>query len=440
MVMAHDPGRPGVQVWTVAALLLAVSDALAARFAAVSVRGELSGFTRAASGHCYFTLKDASGAAAGLRCAMFRRAAQQLDWTPRDGQQVDLRGRLTVYEARGELQMVVESLQRVGVGSLYEEFLRLKARLEAQGLFSADRKRALPRFVRRVALVTSASGAAVHDVLTTLQRRAPHVGVVLCPSLVQGADAPSAIAAALQAANQHSDADLVLLCRGGGSLEDLWAFNDERVVRAVVASRLPVICGVGHESDITLADLAADLRAATPTAAAELAVLPLAQWLADLQGRADLMARRVHQRLDAAAQAADRAALRLRGPAQLLATQSARLSLLAQRRDAAVARRLQVLQQAQQDRADRLWRALSSQVERRAGALATRSARLQAVDPRRVLARGYAWIEDAKGQPQLGAKGLKAGEALRAVWQDGSAQALVQSVELLEDGPDPGKG
>jgi exodeoxyribonuclease VII large subunit len=371
---------------------------------------------------------------------MFRRAAQQLDWTPRDGQQVDLRGRLTVYEARGELQMVVESLQRVGVGSLYEEFLRLKARLEAQGLFSADRKRALPRFVRRVALVTSASGAAVHDVLTTLQRRAPHVGVVLCPSLVQGADAPSAIAAALQAANQHSDADLVLLCRGGGSLEDLWAFNDERVVRAVVASRLPVICGVGHESDITLADLAADLRAATPTAAAELAVLPLAQWLADLQGRADLMARRVHQRLDAAAQAADRAALRLRGPAQLLATQSARLSLLAQRRDAAVARRLQVLQQAQQDRADRLWRALSSQVERRAGALATRSARLQAVDPRRVLARGYAWIEDAKGQPQLGAKGLKAGEALRAVWQDGSAQALVQSVELLEDGPDPGKG
>ncbi len=438
MVMTHDPGRPGVQVWTVAALLLAVSDALAARFAAVSVRGELSGFTRAASGHCYFTLKDASGATAGLRCAMFRRAAQQLDWTPRDGQQVDLRGRLTVYEARGELQMVVESLQRVGAGSLYEEFLRLKARLEAQGLFSADRKRALPRFVKRVALVTSASGAAVHDVLITLQRRAPHVAVVLCPSLVQGADAPSALAAALQAANQHSGADLVLLCRGGGSLEDLWAFNDERVVRAVVASRLPVICGVGHESDITLADLAADLRAATPTAAAELAVLPQAQWLADLQGRADLMARRVHQRLDAAAQAADRAALRLRGPAQLLATQSARLSLLAQRRDAAMARRLQVLQQAQQARADGLLRALSSQVERRGSALATRSARLQAVDPRQVLARGYAWVEDAAGRPQLGARGLQPGQVLRAVWADGSAHAQVQSVELHEDGPDLG--
>ena len=198
MAMINEGGRSGVQVWTVAALLLAVSDALAARFAAVSVRGELSGFTRATSGHCYFTLKDGSGATAGLRCAMFRRAAQQLDWAPRDGLQVDVRGRLTVYEARGELQMVVESLQRVGTGSLYEEFLRLKARLEAQGLFSAERKRGLPVFVRRIALVTSATGAAVHDVLIALQRRAPHVEVVLCPSLVQGADAPAALVAALQ--------------------------------------------------------------------------------------------------------------------------------------------------------------------------------------------------------------------------------------------------
>jgi exodeoxyribonuclease VII large subunit len=437
MVMLPEGGRSGVQVWTVAALLLAVSDALAARFAAVSVRGELSGFTRAASGHCYFTVKDASGAAAGLRCAMFRRAAQQLDWAPRDGQQVELRGRLTVYEARGELQMVVESLQRVGVGSLYEEFLRLKTRLEAQGLFSADRKRALPGFVRRIALVTSATGAAVHDVLTTLQRRAPQVQVILCPSLVQGAEAPAALVAALHAANQHSGADLLLLCRGGGSLEDLWAFNDERVVRAVVGSALPVICGVGHESDITLADLAADLRAATPTAAAELAVQPQALWLMDLQRRAELMMRRVHQRLDAAAQRVDNAALRLRAPAQVLAGQAGRLTLLAQRRDAALARQRQLMDQAQQAQAQRLWRALTAQLERRASALATRATQLASLDPRQVLSRGYAWVEDATGRPQLRAGDLQAGQVLRAVWADGSARAEVLDI-TLDIKPDAG--
>jgi exodeoxyribonuclease VII large subunit len=438
MAGLFDTPRAGRQVWTVSALLLAVSDALAARFAAVSVRGELSGFTRAASGHCYFTLKDASGASAGLRCAMFRRAALQLDWAPRDGQQVDLSGRLTVYEARGELQMVVESLQRVGAGTLYEEFLRLKASLQAQGLFDDQRKRSLPPFVRSIALVTSATGAAVHDVLTALQRRAPHVAVVLCPSVVQGVDAPAALVSALRAANQHSGADLVLLCRGGGSLEDLWAFNDERVVRAVVASALPVICGVGHESDVTLADLAADLRAATPTAAAELAVQPRAQWLADLQSRADLMSRRVRQRLDGAAQRVDTAGLRLRGPVQVLARQSGRLALLGQRRDAALARHLRALDQAQQAAAGRLVRALQSRVERHGVALAAHAARLQALDPRQVLARGYAWIEDAAGRPQLRAQGLQPGQVLRAVWADGSARTEVQSIELDALAPTPG--
>jgi exodeoxyribonuclease VII large subunit len=249
--------------WSVGALLLAVSDALSARFASVSVRGELSGFTRAGSGHCYFTLKDASGQAAALRCAMFRRSASLLGFSPRDGQQVELRGRLAVYEARGELQMVVEAMSLVGAGSLYEEFLRLKARLEVQGLFDAARKRALPAQPRCVALVTSAAGAALHDVVTTLARRAPYVEIHLVPSLVQGVDAPAALVRALSTAAADPQAEVVLLCRGGGSLEDLWAFNDERVVRAIVASRLPVICGVGHESDITLADLAADHRAAS---------------------------------------------------------------------------------------------------------------------------------------------------------------------------------
>ncbi|HRH89622.1 MAG TPA: exodeoxyribonuclease VII large subunit, partial [Rubrivivax sp.] len=257
--------------WEVGALLLAAGDALQARFGAVSVRGELSGLTRAASGHCYFSLKDTTGSGALLRCAMFRRAAALLDFEPRDGQQLELRGRLAVYEARGELQLVVESMQRVGAGALYEQFLRLKARLDAAGLFDAARKRPLPPHPAVLGIVTSTAAAALRDVLTTLSRRAPHVRVIVYPSPVQGADAPAALIAALRLAAARREVDALLLVRGGGSLEDLWCFNDESLVRAIAASPLPLISGIGHDTDLTLADLAADLRAATPTAAAELA-------------------------------------------------------------------------------------------------------------------------------------------------------------------------
>ena len=222
-------------VWSVAGLVQAVADTLAARFPVCVVRGELSAFTRAASGHCYFSLKDAEGAAALLRCAMFRRAASLLDFAPADGQLVEIRGRLAVYEPRGELQFVVEGMQRAGAGALYEQFLRLKARLEAQGLFDAQRKRPIAAFPRRIGVVTSLGAAALHDVLSALARRSPQVEVVVYPSLVQGADAPAALALALATASQRAEVDTLLLCRGGGSLEDLWAFNDERVVRAVAA-------------------------------------------------------------------------------------------------------------------------------------------------------------------------------------------------------------
>jgi len=421
--------RSGAQVWSVGGLLLAVSDALAARFSAVAVRGELSGFTRAASGHCYFTLKDATGAAAGMRCAMFRRAAQLLDFAPRDGQQVELRGRLAVYEARGELQMVVEAMQQVGAGTLFEEFLRLRARLEAQGLFEAGRKRPLPSFPRCIALVTSASGAALHDVLTALRRRAPQVEVHLYPTLVQGAEAPAQIVAALAAANQRADADLVILCRGGGSLEDLWAFNDERVVRAVVASALPLVCGVGHETDITLADLAADLRAATPTAAAELAAPARDELMRALQARAELLARRVHQRLDGSAQRLDTLALRLQKPGHLLADQATRLDALGQRQRAAVQQALRLAAQAQQHRAARLQRAASVSLQRHADGLARQAGRLAALDPRQVLARGYAWVEDVEGRPLVSSRSLSVGQPLRAVWADGAAAVSVTAVD-----------
>lgn len=428
----------GLPVWSVSSLLLAVSDTLAARFAAVAVRGEISGFTRAASGHCYFTLKDATGTGAGLRCAMFRRAAQMLAFVPRDGQQVELRGRLAVYEARGELQMVVEALQQVGAGTLYEEFLRLKARLEAQGLFDPAAKRALPAFPQRIGLVTSAGGAALHDVLTTLRRRAPQVQVVLYPTLVQGVEAPSQIVAALAAANLRAETELILLCRGGGSLEDLWAFNDERVVRAVAGSALPVVCGVGHETDVTLADLAADLRAPTPTAAAELCAPSRDEQWRGLQARAEWLSRRVRQRLEGAAQRLDTLSLRLQQPAHLLKRQSAQLDALERRSRAAVHQALRLAEQGRKHRAERLGRAVQVLLQQQGARLAQRSARLAALDPRQVLSRGYAWVEDDSGRPLVSSRHLRLDQPLRAVWADGAARARVTGLEPApQAGPAP---
>ncbi|WP_374676392.1 exodeoxyribonuclease VII large subunit [Ideonella sp.] len=416
------------RVWDVAGLLLAVSDALAARFGAVAVRGELSGFSRAASGHCYFTLKDAQGAGAGLRCAMFRRAAALVPFAPQDGQQVEVRGRLAVYEARGELQMVVESMQRVGAGSLYEEFLRLRARLEREGLFDPARRRPLPAFVRAVAVVTSPTGAAIHDVLTTLARRAPHVQVVLVPTLVQGPQAPEAIVQALARANGLAQAEMVLLCRGGGSLEDLWSFNDERVVRAIRASRLPVLCGVGHETDITLADLAADLRAPTPTAAAELATPARDALLDTLDRQAERLARRVHQRLDAASQRLDTLALRLQRPGQRLGAERARLEAAAGRLAAVPGRYLQGRAAELMHRSARWQQAGQRALSRHEVALDQRAARLAGLDPRTVLARGYAWVEDGDGRAIVSTRALATGQRLRAVWADGTADTRVEAV------------
>lgn len=423
----------GRLVWSVAALLLATGDALAARFGAVAVRGELSGFTRAASGHCYFSLKDATGSAALLRCAMFRRAAALLDFQPRDGQQVELRGRLGVYEPRGELQLVVESLARVGPGSLYEEFLRLKARLEAQGLFDAARKRPIAPMPRALAVVTSPQAAALHDVLSALARRAPQVPVVLVPTPVQGAEAPPSIAAALAAANAlPADVaiDTVLLVRGGGSLEDLWAFNDERVVRAIVGSRLPVVVGVGHETDVTLADLAADLRAPTPTAAAELAATPRAELLAALDARAQRLAARVGRALEREDQRLDRLALRLGRPAAAVASQAQRLDRLAQRLAQALPTQLRSHGERPQRLAARLERAVAGALQRQDARLALAGQRLQALDPAQVLQRGYAWIEDAEGRPVVSAGALQPGARIEAVWSDGRAEAEVRQVRL----------
>ena len=430
--MTDAPASPAARgPWGVAALLLATSDALAARFGALAVRGEISGLTRAASGHCYFSLKDADGAQALLRCAMFRRAASLLDFSAADGQQVELRGRLGVFDPRGELQMVVEAMQRVGTGTLYEEFLRRRAKMAALGYFDAGRKRVIARFPRALGVVTSLGAAALADVLTALQRRAPHVRVVVYPSLVQGAEAPAALVHAMQLAARRAEVDTLLLVRGGGSLEDLWAFNDERVVRAVASSPIPVVCGVGHETDFSLADLAADLRAPTPTAAAELAAPAQADALAALDSRQMALVRSVQRVLQAQAQRLDMAATRLGQPGRALLQQRQRLDELGRRRQRALMAGCALQSQHLQRLAQRAQRAVQGALSRQQLRLAAAAQALQAHDPRRVLQRGYAWVENAAGEPVVSVRALQPGQTVRAVWADGHALARVQLVEPL---------
>ncbi len=412
-------------VWSVGALVRDVAEMLAGRFAVCTVRGELSGYSRAASGHCYFSLKDADGEAALLRCAMFRRAAGMLDFSAADGQLVEVRGRLGVYEPRGELQFIVEGMRRAGAGALYEQFLQTRARLAALGLFDAARKRALPVFPRTVGIVTSLGAAALADVLTALARRAPHVHVVVYPSLVQGAEAPAALCAALAQAAAHAQADVLIVCRGGGSLEDLWAFNDERVVRAMAASPVPVVSGVGHETDVTLADLAADLRAPTPTAAAELAVPPTQTWIDGLQARAEAMQRRVHAAIDRDAQHLDRIAQRLARPSQVVRAQRHRLDTSAHRLASHPVRLLHAqglrLQQAGSNIRQAARHALTLQAHR----LAMTDARLRSADPRHVLTRGYAWLGNEAGQAVTSVRQLAFGDKLQVVLNDGAAGVQV---------------
>jgi len=252
----------------------------------VWVEGEVSNFSRPTSGHCYFTLKDAS---AQLGCVMWRNVAQAQTYLPASGDLVLAHGRVGVYEAGGRYQLYVDQLRPAGLGHLYQQFERLKARLEAEGLFAPERKRALPPFPRRIGVVTSPSAAALHDILTILGRRYPLAEVLLAPTSVQGDEAPPHIVAALEALNRRDDVDVIIVARGGGSLEELWAFNDERVARAIAASRVPVICGVGHETDFTLADFAADVRAPTPSAAAELVAPDCADLRALVAGMAETL-------------------------------------------------------------------------------------------------------------------------------------------------------
>lgn len=420
--------RPSARVWPVGALIKAIADALEARFNPVAVEGEISGFSRAASGHCYFSLKDDVGQ---IRCAMFRRATLLLDFSPKDGQRVELRGRLGVYEPRGELQLVVESMRQAGQGSLFEQFLKLKTKLEAEGLFDSGRKRPLPISPKAIGVVTSLGAAALHDVVTALQRRAPHIPIIIYPASVQGAQATTELREALFKAYQRQEVDVLLLVRGGGAMEDLWAFNDEQLARTIVASPVPVISGVGHETDFTIADFCADLRAPTPTAAAELAAQPRSVWL-DLFG---LMASRlqhgVERQLQSCAQRLDLAATHLSRPSHFLTRQQARLAAHAQNLQFAKRSALLQLNTSLRALEANLPQRVSVLMQKRNLQLENARIRLELLNPALVLKRGYAWLSDMQQQPITSVNHLHVDQAVRATLADGEVDLTVAPPRLV---------
>ena len=423
------------RLWQVGALCRAVADALDARFNPVSVGGEISGYTRAASGHCYFSLKDDAGQ---LRCAMFRRAAGLLDFVPRDGDRVEVRGRLGVYEPRGELQLVVESMRPAGQGTLFEQFLKLKAKLEQEGLFDLARKKVLPALPHGIGIVTSLGAAALHDVVTALQRRVPHITVTLAPASVQGEGAPRELCQALASLYALSQVpaspgavplDVILLVRGGGSMEDLWAFNDEQLVRTMARSPVPIICGVGHETDFTLADFVADLRAPTPTAAAELVSEPTSVLLG-LIGGLDIRLQDAMERfVDRQSQRMDLATSRLGRPSALAQRQRIVLSSVEQRLQhsarMAVHIRQSEISRLNQNLLPILWRTWQRSQDRTQRA----ALRLGLLDPSLVLKRGYAWLTLESGHTLTSAAQAHPGQRVRASLTDGTVELMVASQE-----------
>ncbi|THT96194.1 exodeoxyribonuclease VII large subunit [Lampropedia puyangensis] len=410
-------------VWPVGALCLAIGDALQARFHSVTVEGEISGLTRAASGHWYFSLKDERGQ---LRCAMFRRAASMVSAPIQEGDRVVAQARVTVYEPRGDLQLVVEALRPAGLGNLYEQFLRLKAQLQQEGLFEQARKRQPVGIPRAIAVVTSLNAAAWHDIMTALRRRAPHVPVLLVPALVQGSEAPASLRQALQklyeaiaqGSLKQSDGsawniDTIIVARGGGSIEDLWAFNDPQLARLIVQSPVPLIAGIGHETDFTIADWCADVRAPTPTAAAELAALPAEQLLQGLNHHHDRLSQTVDRQMLAHERRIQAVGQMFARPSAWLARHAARL----ERTSHALQRASSSQWQRQSFRLEQCalaWpRAVQSSLHQQAQRLEQAGLRLRMLDPQQVLERGYAIATNAQGSVVRDVQEVEEGQILK---------------------------
>lgn len=444
----------GEVVVPVSALNRAIGTMLERSFPLVWVAGEVSNFTRAASGHWYFSIKDAQ---AQMRCVMFRGRAQYAEFTPREGDRIEVRALVTMYEPRGELQLNVEAVRRTGQGRLYEAFLKLKAKLEAEGLFAAERKRALPAHPRAIGIVTSLQAAALRDVLTTLCRRAPHIPVIVYPAPVQGAGVSVKLAAMVDKANARREVDVLIMCRGGGSIEDLWAFNEEVLARAIAESAIPVVSGVGHETDFTIADFAADVRAPTPTGAAELVSPQRVLLLRELDHRHATLARGFGRMMERRAQQLDWLARRLVSPSERLARQRTHLQQLSMRLASAGARpvrdaraRFSLLQMRWQrwrpdlaahqaklgNLAQRLDAALLRHHERQTARIATLAARLEVLSPQRTLERGYAAVLDAQsGRAIRAPSSLKPGRRLTVHLAEGAADIALADVQpRLTDG------
>lgn len=423
-------------------------ELLEGAFGLVWVEGEISNLSRPASGHLYFSLKDAR---AQVRCALFRQRAGLLRFRPADGQKVVARARLSLYEPRGDYQLIVESLEPAGEGALRQAFEALKLKLDAEGLFAAERKRSLPRFVRRLAVITSPRGAAVRDVLSVLARRFPLLPVDVVPISVQGEGAAAEAIAALRAVNRAARHDLILLTRGGGSLEDLQSFNDEALARAIAASTIPVVSAVGHEIDFSISDFVADLRAPTPSAAAELLVPERGELLRSLMQQRTRLQSHLQRSLERGSQRLDRAALRLQAasPSQRLKSgrerlqrAEARLATLRQASLGLAVRNLAALDarlRAQHPRArlsraaerlatsdQQLLSALPRSIEHRRLRLAALGRALNAISPLATLGRGYALLLDEESGAVLGSVGqLVEGASVTARLHDGSARLRV---------------
>ncbi len=439
-----QPGQPLQPVISVAELNHLARELLERSLPLMWVAGEISNFKRYGSGHCYFTLKDAQ---AQVDCVMFRVRAQLLGWQPQDGSKVEVRALPTLYEARGKFQLNVEVMRRAGLGALYEAFERLKAKLEQEGLFDPARKRPLPRFPRAVGVVTSPQAAVLRDVLTTLRRRMPGLPVILYPTPVQGEGSGERIAAAIALAGARRECDVLIVCRGGGSIEDLWSFNEEAVARAVLASPVPVVTGIGHETDFTIADFVADARAPTPTAAATLASPGRDELSRLLQQQAHRLLRVFRRGLEDRMQRLDFLSRRLVHPGERIRNQLAGLRHLASRLTGAWERTLEVLgwqlrelglrlkagapdvagrHRESAELARRLREAARRWLETAALLLAHLDAGLKHLNPRSVLERGYSITEAADGSIVRDGMRLAVGDDVTITFARGRVGAQVK--------------
>ena len=364
------------------------------------VSGEISNLTRAASGHWYFSLKDAG---AQVSCVMFRGRNSYIDWTPKEGDKVEARALVTLYEARGSFQLTIEFLQRAGAGALFEAFEKLKTKLQQEGLFDPTFKQAIPAHPKQIGIVTSADAAALHDVLTTLRRRMPSIPVVIYPTPVQGKGAATQIAKAINSAHERNECDVLIVCRGGGSMEDLWQFNEEIVARAIANCRIPTISGVGHETDFTICDFVADARAATPTAAAEL-VSPSREALLNSLKQLGLQLNKNGQDLiNQREQMLDYLARRLVSPSQQIIQQKNQLSQVSHR----------------------LTIAIKQQLQNQQNSLSKLTLNLHHLNPQSVLTRGYAFAQTKDGKIINKSNQIKAGDAIHLSFGEGQAEAIV---------------